>query len=77
MATLILFITCGKKMVVMMNNRSRTDIIAKILESATNGVGITKSGIMHKAFVNSEQLKNYLDTLLESGLIEYNNKNSV
>ena len=76
MATLILFVICSKKIVVM-NNRSRTDIIARILEAATNGGGgTTKTDIMYKASLNSEQLKNYLNALLESELIAFDAKNS-
>jgi predicted transcriptional regulator len=60
-----------------MNNRSRTDIIAQILEAAANGGGgTTKTDIMYKASLNSEQLKNYLNALLESELIAYDAKNS-
>ena len=52
-----------------MKNRSRTDIIADILEGAVGG--ITKTKIMYKAFLSYEQLKEYLSILLENELIEY------
>ena len=52
-----------------MKNRSRTDIIADILEGAVGG--ITKTKIMYKAFLSYEQLKEYLQILTESGLLEY------
>lgn len=53
-----------------MKYRSRTDIIAQILESA-NGGGVTKTKIMYNAYLSYAQLKEYLSTLLENGLIEH------
>jgi predicted transcriptional regulator len=53
-----------------MKYRSRTDIVAQILEAA-NGGGATKTKIMYKAYLSYAQLKEYLTVLLESGLIEY------
>jgi predicted transcriptional regulator len=54
-----------------MNYRSRTEIVAMILDS-TNG-GATKTKIMYKAFLSYHQLKEYLLMLIENDLIEYLN----
>jgi predicted transcriptional regulator len=53
-----------------MKYRSRTDIVGLILESA-NGGGATKTKIMYKAFLSYAQLKEYLTTLLENRLLDY------
>ena len=52
-----------------MKNRSRSDIIRMILESANGGV--TKTKIMYSAFLSYQQLKEYLTILQENDLIEY------
>ena len=52
-----------------MKYRSRTDIVALILEAANSG--ITKTKIMYKAFLSYTQLKEYLATVEENGLLEY------
>ncbi len=52
-----------------MKYRSRTEIVAMILE-AGNG-GATKTKIMYKAFLSYAQLKEYLSVLIENDLIEY------
>jgi predicted transcriptional regulator len=49
--------------------RSRTEIVAMILE-AGNG-GATKTKIMYKAFLSYAQLRDYLLVLMENGLLEY------
>jgi predicted transcriptional regulator len=53
-----------------MKNRSRSDIIRMILESA-NGGAVTKAKIMYSAFLSYQQLKEYLTILQENDLIEY------
>lgn len=53
-----------------MRYRSRIDIISQILEAANGGYA-TKSKIMYKAFLNYDQLKDYLTVLIESGLLSY------
>lgn len=53
-----------------MKNRSRSDIIRMILESA-NGGPVTKTKIMYSAFLSYQQLKEYLTILQENNLIEY------
>ncbi|MFL6322248.1 MAG: winged helix-turn-helix domain-containing protein, partial [Nitrososphaeraceae archaeon] len=52
-----------------MKYRSRTDIVALILEAANGGV--TKTRIMYKAFLSYAQLKEYLTVLLQNDLLEY------
>jgi predicted transcriptional regulator len=53
-----------------MKYRSRTEIVGLILEAA-NGGGVTKTKIMHKAFLLFAQLREYLTMLLDNRLIEY------
>jgi predicted transcriptional regulator len=52
-----------------MKNRSRTEIVSDILNSANGGA--TKSKIMYKAFLSYGQLKEYLTVLIENNLLEY------
>jgi len=53
------------------------DIIASILDSATNGA--RKTRIMYRAALNFRQLQRYLPLLIKRGLINYaeTNKGSV
>ena len=53
-----------------MGNRSRTEIVAMIL-NATNKGGETKTKIMYFAFLSYNQVKEYLSVLIENNLIEY------
>jgi predicted transcriptional regulator len=53
-----------------MGNRSRTEIVAMILNAA-NGGGETKTKIMYFAFLSYNQVKEYLSVLIENNLIEY------
>ena len=52
-----------------MGNRSRTEIVSHILESANGGA--TKTKIMYKAFLSYAQLREYLSVLIENNLLEY------
>jgi predicted transcriptional regulator len=52
-----------------MKYRSRTEIVATILETANGGA--TKTKIMYSAFLSYNQLKEYLFMLIENNLIEY------
>ena len=52
-----------------MGNRSRTEIIGNILDSANGGA--TKTKIMYTAFLSYNQLNEYLTSLIENNLIEY------
>ena len=52
-----------------MKYRSRTEIVAMILEAANGGA--TKTKIMYKAFLSYAQLSEYLSVLIENNLLEY------
>jgi UDP-N-acetyl-D-mannosaminuronic acid dehydrogenase len=52
-----------------MENRSRDEITARILEAANKGT--TKTEIMYETFLTYDKLSEYCVVLLESGLIEY------
>lgn len=52
-----------------MKYRSRTDIVSQILDAANGGA--TKTKIMYKGYLSYAQLKDYLATLLQNGLIEH------
>lgn len=52
-----------------MKYRSRSDIVSLILEAANGGA--TKTKIMYKSYLSFAQLRDYLATLTEQGLIEY------
>ena len=52
-----------------MGNRSRTEIVGNILDTANGGA--TKTKIMYNAFLSYSQLKEYLSILIENNLIEY------
>ena len=52
-----------------MKYRSRTEIVAMILDAANGGT--TKTKIMYKAFLSYAQLREYLSVLVENNLIEY------
>jgi predicted transcriptional regulator len=58
-----------------MNYRSRTELVAMILDAA-NG-GITKTKIMYHAYLSYNQLKEYLTLLIENELIEYISGNKI
>jgi predicted transcriptional regulator len=49
--------------------RSRTDIVANMLQIAQGGAIKTK--IMYRVFLSFPQLKEYLELLTDSGLLEY------
>jgi predicted transcriptional regulator len=51
-------------------HRSRSEIIGAILEAA-NGGGATKTTIMYRAMLSYEYMKEYLLSLVEDDLIEY------
>jgi predicted transcriptional regulator len=53
-----------------MKYRSRSEIVAAILEAA-NGGGATKTTIMYKAVISYDYMKQSLLSLVEDGLIEY------
>lgn len=53
----------------MVKYRSRTDIVAMILQAAIGGT--TKTKLMYKAFLSYAQLKEYIALLIENDLLEY------
>lgn len=52
-----------------MKYRSRMDIVASMLQIAQGGA--IKTRIMYRAFLSFPQLKEYLELLTDSGLLEY------
>ena len=56
-----------------MKYRSKTDIVAQILIASNEG-GVTRTKLMYKAFLSFAQLKEYLELLIDNGLIEYGPK---
>ena len=53
-----------------MKHRSRSEIIEAILEAA-NGGGATKTTIMYEAVISYDYMKQFLLSLAEDSLIEY------
>lgn len=51
--------------------RSRTEIVCRILETAKELNGVTKTKIMFNSYLSFAQLKEYLAVMLESGLLEH------
>jgi predicted transcriptional regulator len=56
-----------------LSNRSKSEIISQILETANNGDddGATKTEIMYKISLSHDQLQEYLMLLIESDLLSY------
>ncbi len=52
-----------------MKYRSRSEIVKTILEAASEGTSRTR--IMYKSYLSFNQLKEYLGTLEENGLMDY------
>ncbi|HEX6067507.1 MAG TPA: winged helix-turn-helix domain-containing protein [Nitrososphaera sp.] len=52
-----------------MKYRSRTDIVASMLQIAQGGA--IKTRIMYRAFLSFPQLNEYLELMTDSGLLEY------
>jgi predicted transcriptional regulator len=52
-----------------MKYRSRTEIVAMILEAANGGA--TKTKIMYRAFLSYAQLKEYLSVLIANKLLDH------
>jgi predicted transcriptional regulator len=51
--------------------RSKTEILADILQAAGGRNDITKTRIMYRTFLTYWQLEEYLAILIRSGLLEY------
>lgn len=58
-----------------MKYRSRTDIVAAILKSATQEGGTGMTRIMYNSFISFNQIKEYLALLVQNGLLEYQEGN--
>lgn len=58
-----------------MKYRSRTDIVAAILKSATQEGGTGMTRIMYNSFMSFNQIKEYLTLLVQNGLLEYHEGN--
>jgi predicted transcriptional regulator len=54
-----------------MKNRTHHDILAKVLQTAKNTDGITKTRIMYGAYLSSNQLKEYIAYCQGHGLVSY------
>ncbi|MFZ0221211.1 MAG: winged helix-turn-helix domain-containing protein [Candidatus Nitrosopolaris sp.] len=54
-----------------MKYRSRSEIARSILEAAKADEGIGRTKLMYKSYLAYNQLKEYLETLQENGLIDY------
>ena len=54
-----------------MRNRDRMEIISQILEAANGDDNATTTKILYKAFLSHGQLKQYLTTLADKGLLRY------
>ncbi|HXX98228.1 MAG: winged helix-turn-helix domain-containing protein [Candidatus Nitrosopolaris sp.] len=52
-----------------MKYRSRSEIVKTILEAASEGTSRTR--LMYKSYLSYSQLKEYLETVQENGLIDY------
>src|SRR5919206_2474598 len=54
-----------------MKHRSKEEIAALVLEAIVNTHRPTQTMIMYKAYLTHVQLKEFLSSLMEKGLIEY------
>lgn len=54
-----------------MRNRSGIDIMAEILNAASDKTGAGRTKILYRAFLSYAQLKEYLPALTERGLLSY------
>ncbi|HET7149250.1 MAG TPA: winged helix-turn-helix domain-containing protein [Candidatus Nitrosopolaris sp.] len=54
-----------------MKYRGRNEIVRSILEAARAGSRANRTKLMYNSFLSFNQLKEYLRTLKESGLIDY------
>jgi predicted transcriptional regulator len=54
-----------------MRNRSNIDIMAEVLNAASDKTGAGRTKIMYRAFLSYTQLKEYLPALTERRLLSY------
>ena len=58
-----------------MRHRSKSDIVAQILEAANDGGdGVTQTKIMYKTFLPYTRLKEYLTLMVENDLLKYDQR---
>ena len=57
----------------LMKHRNRLEIIALILQNASDESGASQKKIMYRSFLSYHHLKDYLTLLLVNGLIEFLN----
>ena len=58
--------------------RSRAEIIASLLDAIyETGNQVTKTKLMYKTFLSYAQFKEYVEMLVENGLIEYHTADQV
>jgi predicted transcriptional regulator len=56
-------------------HRSRTDMIAAVLEAAKGGANFTR--IMFSAYMSYQQCCEYIDLVTKRGLLEFNKKERI
>jgi predicted transcriptional regulator len=54
-----------------MKNRSRSEIVKSILEAVNVSEGVSGTRLMYKSYLPYNQLKEYLSSLQENALIDY------
>ncbi len=54
-----------------MKNRNRSEIVRLILDAANGGEGARRIRLMYKSYLSFNRLREYLRTLQENGLIDY------
>ena len=54
-----------------MKYRSRAEIVRSILEAGIKSEGTSRTRLMYKSYISFNQLKEYLRTLQENGLIDH------
>ena len=69
---IIVIIPFSKRMNFGSSYRDRISIISDILEAAKGECGVTKTGIMYKANLSHDQMKEYLGILTENYFLYYN-----
>ena len=60
-----------------MKYRSRTEVLASMLNSATGEEGTLMTRIMYSSFLSFTQVKRFLKLLTENDLLEYDEINKV
>jgi predicted transcriptional regulator len=58
-----------------MKYRTKTDLVALILDVANDSEGVTRTKIMYKVFLSYTKAKEYLAVLVQNDLIRYDQNN--